>query len=42
MLNDPMTQKKLGAFYTSPLYAKLGVKLVREAVNRAMNIGGGG
>lgn len=36
MLNDPMTQKKLGAFYTPSEYAKLGVKLVREAVERAM------
>ncbi|MCR2064976.1 hypothetical protein [Campylobacter helveticus] len=40
MLNDPMTQKKLGAFYTPALYAKLGLNLVKKAVERAM--GGGG
>lgn len=39
MLNDPLTQKKLGAFYTPSPYAKLGVELVKQAVNRAM--GGG-
>lgn len=39
MLNDPMTQKKLGAFYTPALYAKLGLNLVKKAVERAM--GGG-
>lgn len=36
MLNDPMTQKKLGAFYTPALYAKLGLNLVKKAVERAM------
>lgn len=36
MLNDPMTQKKLGAFYTPSEYAKLGVELVRRAIDRAM------
>ncbi|WP_279144569.1 hypothetical protein [Helicobacter pullorum] len=40
MLNDPLTQKKLGAFYTPNHYAKLGVELVKQAINRAM-IGGG-
>lgn len=34
MLNDPMTQKKLGAFYTPPEYAKLSAELVRKAVER--------
>lgn len=36
MLNDPLTQKKLGAFYTPSHYAKLGAELVRQAVSRAM------
>ena len=34
MLNDPMTQKKLGAFYTPPEYAKLSANLVRKAIAR--------
>lgn len=34
MLNDPMTQKKLGAFYTPPEYAKLSAELVRKAIAR--------
>ncbi|MCH4062927.1 MAG: hypothetical protein LKG48_05005 [Lachnospiraceae bacterium] len=34
MLNDPMTQKKLGAFYTPPEYAKLSAALVRKAIKR--------
>ena len=34
MLNDPMTQKKLGAFYTPPLYAKKACELVRQAIAR--------
>lgn len=34
MLNDPMTQKKLGAFYTPPTYAKKAVELVYEAISR--------
>ena len=34
MLNDPMTQKKLGAFYTPPLYSKLAVELVKKAIER--------
>lgn len=34
MLNDPLTQKKLGAFYTPPEYAKLSAELVRKAVER--------
>lgn len=32
MLNDPMTQKKLGAFYTPPEYAKLSAELVKKAI----------
>ena len=32
LLNDPMQQKKLGAFYTPPLYAKKAVELVRKAI----------
>ena len=39
MLNDPMTQKKLGAFYTPPQYAKLACGLVRDAIKRAMDAG---
>ena len=34
VLNDPMTQKKLGAFYTPPAYAKKAVELVKEAIER--------
>lgn len=34
MLNDPMTQKKLGAFYTPPAYAKKAVELVKQAIAR--------
>lgn len=34
MLNDPMTQKKLGAFYTPPAYAKKATELVKEAIAR--------
>lgn len=39
MLNDPLTQKKLGAFYTPKHYAKLGLELVKQAIDRAMNGG---
>lgn len=34
MLNDPMTQKKLGAFYTPPAYCKKASELVRQAIAR--------
>lgn len=34
MLNDPMTQKKLGAFYTPPAYAKKSAELVKQAIAR--------
>ncbi len=34
MLNDPMTQKKLGAFYTPPSYAKKATELVMQAIKR--------
>ena len=34
ILNDPMTQKKLGAFYTPPEYAKKASELVRKAIQR--------
>ena len=34
VLNDPMTQKKLGAFYTPPAYAKKAVELVKQAIAR--------
>lgn len=34
VLNDPMTQKKLGAFYTPPAYAKRASELVRNAIER--------
>lgn len=37
LLNDPMTQKKLGAFYTPPEYAKLAVGLVEKAIKRAVD-----
>ena len=39
MLNDPMTQKKLGAFYTPPQYAKLACGLVKQAIDRALSAG---
>lgn len=32
ILNDPNNQKELGAFYTPIEYAKLGIELVREAI----------
>lgn len=32
LLNDPLVQKKLGAFYTPSLYAKKAVELVRMAI----------
>ena len=32
LLNDPQQQKKLGAFYTPPEYAKKAVELVRKAI----------
>lgn len=34
ILNDPMTQKKLGAFYTPPAYAKRASELVKKAIER--------
>lgn len=34
VLNDPMTQKKLGAFYTPPVYAKKASELVKQAIAR--------
>lgn len=34
ILNDPMTQKKLGAFYTPPAYAKKATELVQMAISR--------
>ena len=34
VLNDPMTQKKLGAFYTPPTYAKKASELVLQAIRR--------
>ena len=34
MLNDPMTQKKLGAFYTPPAYCKKATELVMKAIER--------
>ncbi len=34
VLNDPMTQKKLGAFYTPPAYCKKAVELVKQAIAR--------
>lgn len=34
LLNDPMTQKKLGAFYTPELYCKLAHKLLQQAISR--------
>lgn len=32
LLNDPYQQKKLGAYYTPPAYAKKAVELVRKAI----------
>lgn len=32
LLNDPGQQKKLGAFYTPPLYAQKALELVRQAI----------
>ncbi len=34
LLNDPAQQKKLGAYYTPPVYAKKAVEFVREAIKR--------
>ena len=34
MLNDPMTQKTLGAFYTPPAYCKKATELVMKAIER--------
>lgn len=34
MLNDPMTQKKLGAFYTPPAYCRKATELVMKAIER--------
>ena len=34
ILNDPATQKDLGAFYTPPLYAKKAIELVKQAIDR--------
>ncbi len=34
ILNDPMTQKKLGSFYTPPEYARKATELVRKAIER--------
>lgn len=34
LLNDPMTQKKIGAFYTCPRYSALGVELLRKAIEK--------
>ena len=34
LLNDPLVQKKLGAFYTPSLYAKKAVELVRMAIQK--------
>ena len=34
ILNDPATQKDLGAFYTPPLYAKKATELVKQAIAR--------
>ena len=39
MLNDPKTQRELGAFYTPPEYAKLATKLVYQAIERAKKSG---
>ncbi len=34
LLNDPLVQKKLGAYYTPSLYAKKAVELVRMAIQK--------
>ena len=34
LLNDPITQKKLGAFYTPPAYCELAYKLLKKAIAR--------
>ncbi len=34
ILNDPATQKDLGAFYTPPLYVKKATELVKKAIER--------
>lgn len=34
ILNDPETQKDLGAFYTPPAYAKKAAELVKQAIDR--------
>lgn len=34
LLNDPITQKKLGAFYTPELYCELAHKLLKKAIER--------
>lgn len=34
VLNDPKTQRKLGAFYTPPVYAKKATELVKKAIAR--------
>ena len=39
MLNDPMTQKRLGCFYTPPQYSKLSASLVRKAADRIIKAG---
>jgi len=39
ILNDPATQKQIGAFYTPPEYARLACGLVRQAIKRALDAG---
>lgn len=39
ILNDPKTQKELGAFYTPLLYAKTASNLVEKAIKRAIDAG---
>lgn len=39
MLNDPMTQKRLGCFYTPPQYSKLSASLVRKAADKIIKAG---
>lgn len=34
ILNDPATQKDLGAYYTPPIYAKKAIELVKQAIAR--------
>ena len=34
LLNDPAQQKKLGAYYTPPIYAEKALELIREAIKR--------